>query len=54
MALNLDPMIRKRKEFLYVKKELKGLGISDPDELDPKQRDFYDRMIEKNTLPTER
>ena len=39
MALNLDPVIRKRKEFLYIKKEMKGLKISDADELEPKQRE---------------
>ena len=36
MALNLDPVLRQRKQFLYTKKELKGLGVSSIEELEPK------------------
>jgi hypothetical protein len=54
MALNLDPKIRSRKEFLYIKREMKGLGISDVEELGPKQKEFFLNVIEKNTKPTER
>jgi hypothetical protein len=36
MALNLDPALRARKQFLYTKRELKGLGVTSMDELEPK------------------
>ena len=35
MALNLDPALRARKQFLYTKRELKGLGVTSMEELEP-------------------
>lgn len=54
MALNLDPVLRRRKQFLYIKKELKGLGAASLDELEPKQRENLEKILDKNTTTSER
>jgi len=54
MALNLDPVLRQRKQFLYTKKELKGLGVSSIDELEPKQQEYLNKILCKNTTKSER
>lgn len=58
MALNLDPIIKQRKTFIYLKKELKGLGFTEIDELEQnleqKQIDYFHNIINKNTQPSER
>jgi hypothetical protein len=54
MALNLDPVLRQRKQFLYTKKELKGLGVASLEELEPKQRENLEKILDKNTTTSER
>jgi hypothetical protein len=54
MALNLDPALKKRKQFLYAKRELKGLGVSSMEELEPTQREYLHRILMKNTTKTDK
>lgn len=53
MALNLDPALRTRKQFLYTKRELRGLGVSSMDELEPKQRENLQKILNKTLEKSE-
>lgn len=35
IRLNMDPVLKERKDFLYMKNELKGMGYKHLDELEP-------------------
>lgn len=43
-----DPVLRKRKEFIYKKNELKSLGVETIDELEPIRRKQLIKLYEQN------
>lgn len=53
IKINLDPVLRARKDFLYQRAELKGFGYNDIEDLDPKQRAYFLKIYEANTDKTE-
>lgn len=51
--MNLDPVLRKRKDFLYMKAELKGFGMRELEELEPPQREYFQERYKANTDKSE-
>ena len=48
MELAHDPVLRKRKEQIYMQKEFKTLGINDMNDLDDYNRRGLELLFEKN------
>lgn len=51
--MNLDPVLRQRKDFLYKKAELKGMGVNSVDELEPKQQEYFKQRYAMNVDKSE-
>lgn len=40
IKLNMDPVLKERKDFLYMKNELKGMGFKYMEELEPNNKAY--------------
>ena len=52
-AFSMDNQLPTHTTELYTKKELKGLGVTSMDELEPKQRENLQKVLDKNNTKSE-
>lgn len=54
MIWHMDPIIKARKKFIYLRKELNLLGYDSMEEVPLEIREHLEKMLQENMNPNER